>query len=206
MSHNTRNFLLFLLLAAGLGGLWWYADANNWLPKPEKKEQKELTEAEKADIEKKVKEDAKKREEEAKAKPEEAKKEPPAPPPAPPVVVATTELPTLIALGDASFYNRVLLSTRGGGLQQVVLPAFHAANRLGEEVSRDAQPLPLYLTPGIAQPHGLSLQDNPHYPTSAPVRPSTRTTQTRRPASGWSSRRTSCCTTRAPTTSTPTRS
>src|SRR5262249_59503674 len=66
------------------------------------------------------------------------------------------------------FYNRVLLSTRGGGLQQVVLPAFHAANRLGEEVRLDGQPLPLYLIPGIAQPHGLSLQDNPPLPDISP--------------------------------------
>src|SRR5262245_14570375 len=124
MRHNTFNFIIFLLLLGGLGGLLWYAN-NNWLPRPE---QKELTDEEKAAkeaAEKRMAEDRAKREEEERKRQEQAQ---PGLPPAPLAPV------TLIPLGDADFYNQVLLSTRGGGVQQVVLPAFHQANRLGEEV------------------------------------------------------------------------
>src|SRR5207244_282793 len=48
---------------------------------------------------------------------------------------------TLIQLGDDTFYNQVLLSTRGGGIQQVVLPKFGAADRLGHP----EKGIPLYL-------------------------------------------------------------
>ena len=57
--------------------------------------------------------------------PEPPKIEPPSPPPPPP------EPPTLIKMGDRTFYNQVLLSTRGAGVQQVILSMFEEADRLG---------------------------------------------------------------------------
>lgn len=67
------------------------------------------------------------------------------PPPAAPV--------TLFALGDPSFHVSALLTSRGGGVQQVTLQRFHEGNRLGLEV-KDAsgKPLPMRLIPGVLQP------------------------------------------------------
>lgn len=152
MSQNIRNIVWFVVLAATLSGLWWYAE-QNWLPKPQKRE---LTEAEKNETQKKVEEDAQKRAAEAKKA-----AEPPPPPPAPVAVVpaAPAERARLIALGDSSYYNQVLLSTRGGGVQQVVLTAFHQANRLGEEVKQEGAPIPLYLIPGTVVQRGPFLKE-----------------------------------------------
>jgi YidC/Oxa1 family membrane protein insertase len=68
------------------------------------------------------------------------------------------EPPTLIELGKSTFNNRALLTTRGGAVQQVVVPKFAQANTLGREVmERDADgaptgtPVPLYLIPGVPQ-------------------------------------------------------
>jgi hypothetical protein len=90
---------------------------------------------------------------------------PPAPPPPPP------EKPTLIAMGDNSYYVRVLLSTRGGGVQQIVLPQFGEADRLGREVKeKDAngQPtkvtVPLFLVPGVVTPRGKFLREEYRVP------------------------------------------
>src|SRR5581483_5134632 len=63
--------------------------------------------------------------------------------------------PTLIALGDSTFYNQVLLSTRGGGVQQVVLPKFGAADRLGRPVPG----VPLYLIPGVPTHNGRDVAE-----------------------------------------------
>lgn len=64
--------------------------------------------------------------------------------------------PVFVQLGDDTFYNRVLLTTRGAGVQQVVLPKFGHADRLGREVkAKDADgtptkaTLPLHLIPGV---------------------------------------------------------
>ncbi len=64
--------------------------------------------------------------------------------------VAPTEL---VSLGDDTFYNRVLLSTRGGAVQQVVLTRFEEANRLGLDVKRaDGTIQPLRVIPGLLRP------------------------------------------------------
>ena len=71
-------------------------------------------------------------------KPEEKKKEPekkaePKPPEPPPKF----EPPELIPLGGDGFFLSTLLSTQGGGVQQVVLPRFKQSDRLGRaEVTR----------------------------------------------------------------------
>jgi YidC/Oxa1 family membrane protein insertase len=56
---------------------------------------------------------------------------------------------TLIAFGDDTFYNKVLLTTQGGGVQQVVLTRFDEATRLGREYKVDGKNIPLYLIPGV---------------------------------------------------------
>ncbi|HSQ57961.1 MAG TPA: YidC/Oxa1 family insertase periplasmic-domain containing protein, partial [Gemmata sp.] len=53
--------------------------------------------------------------------------------------------PTLIAFGDDTFYNKVLLTTEGGGVQQVILTRFNEADRLGHEMKG----VPLFLIPGV---------------------------------------------------------
>ena len=172
MNPNTRNFLLFVALAAGLGGVWWYAEGN-WFPKPEKKE---LTQEEKDAAQKRVEEDAKKREDEAK----KAAEAQPKPAPAPEAAAKPAgEPPTLIALGDPSFYNQLLLTSRGGGIQQVKLTAFQQANRLGEKVERDGLPVPLYLVPGETMQHGRALKEPFHEPAlkAGPVTDSTALTE-----------------------------
>ena len=82
-----------------------------------------------------------------------------------PVPLAPTAPPELIALGNDDFNLKVLLTTRGGGVQQLTLTAFEEANRLGREVVRtDAEgnpvlgdngkpiPQPLRLIPGVLRP------------------------------------------------------
>jgi YidC/Oxa1 family membrane protein insertase len=60
---------------------------------------------------------------------------------------------TLIPLGDHTFFNQVLLTSRGGGVQQVILPEFEQADRLGRGVAG----VPLHLIPGVPQPRDRSL-------------------------------------------------
>ncbi len=90
-------------------------------------------------------------------------------PASPPPPAAPVEPPTLVALGDDGFYNKLLLSTRGGGVQQVVLPKYHEANRLGLEARRlDDTPYPLFLVPGTVRPRTARLADEAPYPDLAP--------------------------------------
>jgi YidC/Oxa1 family membrane protein insertase len=96
-------------------------------------------------------------------KPETAKKEPPklVQPPSPP-----RQPPTLVELGNLGFNLKVLLNTRGGAVQQVVLTKFDAADRLGREVKeKDAngkpthKGVPLYLIPGVHLERGKFLKE-----------------------------------------------
>jgi YidC/Oxa1 family membrane protein insertase len=167
MRSNIVNVLVFVVAAAGLWFLLDYA-GKHWLPKPQKKD---LTE-EIAEAARKQAEETKQYREIQQARiaqkivlsaltggtataiepaktPEVAAKEPTKPslPPRP--------NPTLIELGNAGFNLHVLLNTRGGGVQQVILTKFDAADRLGREVKeKDAngnpigKGVPLYLIPG----------------------------------------------------------
>ncbi|MDB5310017.1 MAG: yidC [Gemmataceae bacterium] len=189
MRQNAYNVVFFVLLAGGITALWWYAD-QNWFPKKDrpKKDPAEVA------VEKQKNEEQKKKDDEAKAKPPEKPSQPkptaeayaaltgavaygvpaagpPQPKPEikpPPAPTPPPEPPTLVAFGGDGFYIRGLLSTRGGGIQQVVLTDFHEASRLGTEVKLDGHPVPLYLVPGIAQPHGPYLKDEPPLPDLHP--------------------------------------
>ncbi|MBA4065343.1 MAG: hypothetical protein C0501_16855 [Isosphaera sp.] len=147
MRNNVLNVTFFLAIAVGLYFLYTHAE-QNWFPKPPPREQKKSDptpdDARKAADDRKAAASAA-----AGAAAVAAQAVPPAPKPEPPKVTPRPD-PTLIALGDDGFYNRVLLSTQGGGVQQVVLPKFAEADRLGREVPKT----PLYLIPGIPRDRG----------------------------------------------------
>ena len=90
-----------------------------------------------------------------------------APKPAPPVVapapVKPSEPHTLIALGNDNFKKKILLSTLGAGVQQVVLRDFEEADRVGKLVKdkETGKPRPLHIIPGF-------VKDRPHKVTVAP--------------------------------------
>jgi YidC/Oxa1 family membrane protein insertase len=193
MRKNALNVVVFMFLAAGLYFVWEHAD-KNWLPKPEpakKDPPPELVDELKKQAERQAEEDAKRKAEAQQKESVQAvgggmavaiglpKPKPPEPPKvdSPKVEPPKKEPPKsarLIALGDHTFYNRVLLSTRGGGVQQVVLPWFYQADRLGREVTakddagKPVGPLPLYLIPGVPQPRGQSLREEYKVPQIGP--------------------------------------
>lgn len=71
----------------------------------------------------------------------------------------------LIALSDKGYNLQVLLRNRGAGVQQVVIPAFDQASRLGT-TAKDANgnPYPLELVPGYYRPRDKNSvkTDGPH--------------------------------------------
>src|SRR5947209_4854460 len=70
----------------------------------------------------------------------------------------------LLALGDDSCFLKVLLTSVGGGVQQVVLTRFDQANRLGrEDKAPDGSTRPLDLIPGYLRPLGRNLTDEPEH-------------------------------------------
>jgi YidC/Oxa1 family membrane protein insertase len=78
-----------------------------------------------------------------------------APKPAPAIVAPAPSKPaephTLIALGNDDFKKKVLLSTLGAGVQQVVLRDFEEADRVGK-MDKDkvtGKPRPLHIIPGF---------------------------------------------------------
>ncbi len=183
MRQNAYNIVLFMFLAGLMFFLWQQAEKN--LPKPA---------AKKDDAKPEAVEEPQKKEEEAKqlaakradaltaagggltAALDPAKAfEPPKPPPAPPA--PPPEPPTLLALGDNNYYLRLLLSTRGAGVQQVILTRFDQADRLGRQVNeKDAngnptkKGVPLHLIPGVIQERGKFLQEDYRVPNLQPGR------------------------------------
>ena len=170
MRQNAANFTLFLLLAGVLVGLLWYAD-QNWMPKKDRppKDRAEIA----AELKKKDEEEAAKNKASSDAlaavvgaaaattPTPTAQPKPPEKPAPPPVVAAPpAELPTLVRLGGPKFYNELLLTTRGGGIQQIVLPKFDEADRLGREAKKDSRPVPLYLVPGVQRPREEKLRED----------------------------------------------
>jgi YidC/Oxa1 family membrane protein insertase len=81
-------------------------------------------------------------------------------------VAAPTEPPTLIALGDDSFALKALLTTRGAGVQQLILSNFREADRIGRPSidPETKQKRPLHLIPGFTRVQYLSLKDENDYP------------------------------------------
>ena len=78
----------------------------------------------------------------------------------------------LIALGTPACFNRPLLTTRGAGIQQLVVPRFDEANRIGKEVKTpDGTPQPLNLIPGVLRPRDkttLTEADGGYFPPLVP--------------------------------------
>jgi len=72
--------------------------------------------------------------------------------------------PTLIAMGhgEKPYYLQLMLNTRGGCIQQVIVSHFYAADREGLEVMEEfdggKRPVPLYLVPGM-RPAWFKLTD-----------------------------------------------
>ena len=158
MRKNALNVTVFMFLAGTMFFLWQQADKN--LPKKDNKK----GDANPAAVDDQKKDEQAKKDKDA--KPVEGPKEPPklgpAVPPPPP-----RERPTLIALGDKSFYNQLLLTTQSGGVQQVILPRFDQADRLGREVKeKDANGnptktgVPLHLVPGVPHPRAKPLRED----------------------------------------------
>lgn len=183
MRNNALNLLFFVVLAVGLWFLWGYAE-KNWFPKPKPKDEDpaaKIAEDAQKHAEQLAEREAKHvataavtgmavtlGEEAKHAAAVEALRESTerardarlAPPWAIAGVAATVVPPsrlnpTLIALGDSTFYNQVLLSTQGGGVQQLVLSRFEEADRLGRAVPG----VPLYLIPGVPLPRDKSLSE-----------------------------------------------
>jgi len=187
MRKNALNVTFFLVIATGFTFLFLYAD-KRWIKRPEPKPPVPavVSPAEVAAVKRAVAgnlatavEDARLlAEEETKHQAQERQRDEKkagirgiagiaasagvahrAVPPAP-------EQIRLIALGDSSFYNQVLLSTRGGGVQQVILPRFDAADRLGREVKEKGpngaptkSRIPFYLIPGVPNVRGQYLRE-----------------------------------------------
>ncbi len=96
--------------------------------------------------------------------PEEVKKEAEPEAKKPAEVKAAEDAPSsgeLIPLGrgEKPYYLQVLLNTRGGSVQQVVLTEFDEANSEGLEVKRNGKPEALRLVPGVRMPHGKSIRE-----------------------------------------------
>lgn len=84
-----------------------------------------------------------------------------------PKPAAPTELPTLVALGDDNFAIKALLTTRGAGVQQLILTKFHEADRVGRPVidPETKTKRPLHLIPGFTRVPYVFLTDVNDYPT-----------------------------------------
>lgn len=165
---NALNFLLFLVLATGLYFLWGYAE-RHWLPQPAKRDDQ----ARKKPVPNPEEERTRKDETEEKRVARAAViGMPPAviepPRPRPPItqqnITAPRERPRLIALGDDNFYIRCILTTEGGGVQQLILTKFQEADRLG----RSVPDTPLHLIPGVIQRRPYYLAETPPPVTLTP--------------------------------------
>jgi YidC/Oxa1 family membrane protein insertase len=109
-------------MGGGLGDLWAFAGAELARSVPPEKRALALAQA------------------------EEAKKKAVAAAPKPPPVPAFK--PQFIQLGDKSYNLWVRLTTKGGGVDRVIVPAFPQADRLGKAVrNADGTPQPLHLIP-----------------------------------------------------------
>jgi YidC/Oxa1 family membrane protein insertase len=91
---------------------------------------------------------------------------------APPKPVESSDPQKLIALSGDGYNLQVLLNNKGGGVQQVVVPAFEQASRGGKRAKDAAgQEYPLELVPGYYRDvkHTTVLEDGPHHKLEAGV-------------------------------------
>jgi YidC/Oxa1 family membrane protein insertase len=185
MRHNLINIALFIVAATGLTFLWIYAE-KHWVPRPEPQvsntNQPQASDAAKASDATKASDSSASKSTVSAADRRWAM--------AAVVSAASTALesqlparpavprqppPTLIPLGGPEHYLQVLLSTQGGGVQQVVLTRFEAADRLGRPVRRrdadgraSAEQVPLYLIPGVRLVRGKYLREEYQEPRLVP--------------------------------------
>lgn len=166
MRRNLPNIALFVVLLAALAGGFWYIE-KNFFPKPEPKQPeptRELVMALTGGIVHPTKPAVDwKTASVPDIKPPEAPKEQPKPVPvAAPIPAAPQEL---IALGNEKYYKKVLLNTKGGAVQEVILTRFDTANKLGVETRGDDNKAErLRIIPGQIAPK-VSLSDlhaDPH--------------------------------------------
>src|SRR5262245_11643300 len=172
MSKNLLNLLLFFVLAGGLIAGWYYLDSQV-PPKPPVDEKKVAL--------------AKTPKEAAGAvggmgglsagplaampalaapKPEKEKEKEKPKPVEPPKPAGPAEPHALTALGGDDFFLKVLLNSKGAGVQQLILTQFDEADRIGREVKdADGTPRHLHLIPGFHRPLPRKIQDQPDYVT-----------------------------------------
>ncbi len=87
------------------------------------------------------------------------------PQPRPAVPPKQVEPQTLIRLGTDAAFLHVLLNTKGGGVQRVILPRFDEANRLGRPALTPAgDPIPLHLIPGVVRKRPPQMREDPPVP------------------------------------------
>jgi YidC/Oxa1 family membrane protein insertase len=87
----------------------------------------------------------------------------------PEVKATKTDPVELVELGGPNWYKRVLLTTEGGGVQQVTLSQFDEANRLGRDIKREDGSLQnLRLIPGVIRPRDKSLKVEAPFPDLLP--------------------------------------
>jgi YidC/Oxa1 family membrane protein insertase len=168
MRQNAQNFALFLVLASAAVGGWYYVEKTFFPPpppEPEKPRRESLLAIAGSAV--------------AATKPAEAwpmrrLPEPPKPPEekatdsprAEPTPPKAAEPPTFTQLGDDASYTKLILTSRGGAVQQVTLTRFEEANRLGREEKRaDGSPQPLRVVPGVVKDRSkvslTDVHDNP---------------------------------------------
>lgn len=159
MRQNATNVAVFCVLAGASIVLWWYA-STRWFPQQDRPPQTPAQKAADQAARPAVRPSA-----DVLGAVVGAAAGLPTPPPAPkvepkrsPQPSAPPEYPTLIALGGDGFNNRVLLTTRGGGVQQVIVPGFKEANRLGLGVKVNGESVPLALIPGVRLPRRLTAE------------------------------------------------
>lgn len=189
MRSNIVNVILFLVIATGVWFGIAYAE-KHWLPNPnaEKEKRAKLREEQAIkdaeEINRRFEENQPKKlaavalaggtvttVEPSKPAPKpEVKPAEPAEPPKPPAPPSAP--PKLLPMGDSNYNLQVMLNTRGGAVQQVILTKFDAADRLGREVKEkdeNGNPtkkgVPLYLIPGKTTIRGRFLEE----PFIAPV-------------------------------------
>ena len=166
MRQNLSNIAVFVLLASVITGVWWYVD-QNFLPKPpEPLPPRETVQAVGGAVAGAFGP--------AEKWPTRTRVIPTPDPSAEPVEPVPVAVPApapkagpreLIAFGGDDYNLNILLTTRGGGVQQLTLTEFDEANRLGREVvvtdadgnpvlGPDGKPVPqpLRLIPGVLRP------------------------------------------------------
>ena len=165
MRQNIPNVALFLALAAVLGVGGWYVE-KTYFPKPVPKPPQPPREALLALAGSAAATTSPALEWPMRLLPPESKPTAEVAKPLPAAETAKPAVPSkpaeFLALGNDTCFNRPLLTTRGGAIQQLILPRFDEANRLGQEVkSPDGVPQALNLIPGVVRPRDRgSLTEN----------------------------------------------